>query len=126
LKFTFDVSKCDRIFDELLKVGNIKISHTMPPLDEIKRRAYCKFQNSYSHATNDCNVFRRQIQSVINEGRLMLHEMQVDKQPVNTKNWYRKGTDLWAEFGKEAPFGRKFSSKDSVKKLVVGSRAVCT
>jgi hypothetical protein len=51
---------------------------------------------------------------------------------VNTKNWYRKGTDLWAEFGKEAPFGRKFSSKDSVKILAVGSapsfgrRAVCT
>jgi hypothetical protein len=40
--------------------------------------------------------------------------------PVNTKNWYRKGTDLWAEFGKEAPFGRKFS-KDSVKMLAVGS-----
>jgi hypothetical protein len=38
---------------------------------------------------------------------------------------------LWAEFGKEAPFGRKFSSKDSVKILAVGSapsfdrRAVC-
>jgi hypothetical protein len=31
-------------------------------------------------------VFRRQIQSAINEGRFMLHEMQVDKQPfpVNT------------------------------------------
>jgi hypothetical protein len=26
-------------------------------------------------------VFRRQIQSAINEGRLMLHEMQVGKQP---------------------------------------------
>jgi hypothetical protein len=50
---------------------------------------------------------------------------------VNTKNWYKKGTDLWAEFGKEAPFGRKFSSKDSAKILAVGSapsfgrRAVC-
>jgi hypothetical protein len=31
-------------------------------------------------------VFRRQIQLAINEGRLMLHEMQVDKQhfPINT------------------------------------------
>jgi hypothetical protein len=58
LKFKFDVSKCDHIFDELLKLENIKISHTMPQLDEIKRRAYCKFHNSYSHATNDCNVFR--------------------------------------------------------------------
>jgi hypothetical protein len=61
LKFTFDVSKCDRIFDGLLKLENIKISHTMPPLDEIKWRAYCKFHNSYSHATNDCNVSRHQI-----------------------------------------------------------------
>jgi hypothetical protein len=26
---------------------------------------------------------------------------------VNTKNWYRKGTDLWADFGNEMPFGRK-------------------
>jgi hypothetical protein len=34
LKFTFDVSKCDRIFDELLKLGNIKISHSIHPLDE--------------------------------------------------------------------------------------------
>jgi hypothetical protein len=26
-KFTFSVSKCDKIFDELLKSGNIKLSH---------------------------------------------------------------------------------------------------
>jgi hypothetical protein len=26
---------------------------------------------------------------------------------VNTKNWYRKRTDLWAEFGNEMPFDRK-------------------
>jgi hypothetical protein len=57
IKYTFDVAKCDRIFDELLKAGEIKITHTIPPLDELKRRAYCKFHNSYSHATNDCNVF---------------------------------------------------------------------
>jgi hypothetical protein len=40
---------------------------------------------------------------------------------VNTKNWYRKETDLWAEFGKETSFGRKFSSKHSVKMPAVGS-----
>jgi hypothetical protein len=40
---------------------------------------------------------------------------------VNTKNWYRKETDLWAEFGKRAPFGRRFSSKHSVKMPAVGS-----
>jgi hypothetical protein len=40
---------------------------------------------------------------------------------VNTKNWSRKETDLWAEFVKETPFSRKFSSKHSVKMHAVGS-----
>jgi hypothetical protein len=78
VKFTFDVTKCDRIFDELLKLGKIKISHTLPPPDEIKKRAYCKFHCSFSHATNDCNSFRRQVHLTINEGHLVLHKMQVD------------------------------------------------
>ena len=68
VKYTFDVSKCDRIFDELAKLGNTKFSHTITSIDELKRRAYCKLHNTFSHATNDCNVLRRQIQSDINEG----------------------------------------------------------
>jgi hypothetical protein len=75
------MAKCDRIFDELLKLGKIKISHTLPPLSEIKKRAYCKFHHSYSHATNDCNSFRRQIQSAINKGHLVPRNMQVDQNP---------------------------------------------
>jgi hypothetical protein len=30
-------------------------------------------------------------------------------------------TDLWAEFGRKIPFGKRFSSKHSVKALAVGS-----
>ena len=81
MKFIFDVSKYDRIFDELLRLGHIKITHVIPPLEELKRRAYCKFHNSHSHATNDCNVFHRQVQSAMNEGRLIFLEMKVDKTP---------------------------------------------
>ena len=81
MKFTFDVSKCDRIFDELLRLGHLKITHVIPPLEELKRRAYCKFQNSSSHAINVCNVFHRQVQSAINEGRLIFPEMKIDKAP---------------------------------------------
>jgi hypothetical protein len=40
---------------------------------------------------------------------------------VNTKNWYRKETDLWAEFGRRAPFSRSFSSKHLVEASAVGS-----
>jgi hypothetical protein len=75
------VAKCDKIFDELFKSGKIKMSHTIPRIHQLKRRAYCKFHNSFSHATNDCNIFRWQIQSAINEGRLKFHEMQVDENP---------------------------------------------
>jgi hypothetical protein len=45
----------------------------------------------------------------------------IEGEYVNTKNWYRKETDLWTEFGKETPFSRKFSSKHSVKVPAVGS-----
>jgi hypothetical protein len=57
MKFTFNVGKCAKIFDELLTIGKIRLSHAMPLIDDLKKRAYCKWHNSYSHATNDCNVF---------------------------------------------------------------------
>jgi hypothetical protein len=40
---------------------------------------------------------------------------------VNTKNWYREETDLWAEFGRRAPFNKRFSSMHSVKASAVWS-----
>jgi hypothetical protein len=58
----------------------------MPPFDEIKQCAYCKYHHPYSYATNDCNVFCRKIQSAINEGRLVLLEKQGDNKhpfPIN-------------------------------------------
>jgi hypothetical protein len=81
VKFTFDVTKCDRIFDELAKLGKIKFSHTIPSTDELKRRAYCKLHNTFSQTTNDCNVLHRQIQSDTNEGRLVVTAMQIDQNP---------------------------------------------
>jgi hypothetical protein len=40
---------------------------------------------------------------------------------VNTKNWYREEIDLLAEFGRRAPFGKRFSSKLLVRTPTVGS-----
>jgi hypothetical protein len=73
----------------LLKSGNIKLTHNIPPLGELKRCAYCKFHNSFSHAINDYNVFRRQVQSAINEACLTFHEMQMNKAPfpINTMDF---------------------------------------
>jgi hypothetical protein len=81
MKFTFDVLKCDKIFDKLLNLRKIMLSHTIPPVEDSKRHACCKWHNSHSHATNYCNAFRQQIQSAINEGQLCLKQLQVDNDP---------------------------------------------
>jgi hypothetical protein len=75
--YTFDTAKCDRIFDYLLQEKQIKLpcGHVIPSLE---------WHNSYSHATNDCNVLHRQVQLAINEGRLKFVEslqMKLDKDP---------------------------------------------
>jgi hypothetical protein len=45
----------------------------------------------------------------------------IEEAYVNTKNWHREETDVWAEFGRRAPFARRFSSKYSVEAYAVGS-----
>jgi hypothetical protein len=82
--YTFNVAKCDRIFDYLLQEKKIKLpsGHVIPSPEHLKKHAYCKWNNFYSHATNDCNIFRQQVQSAINEGRLKFKEspqMKLDK-----------------------------------------------
>jgi hypothetical protein len=81
--FTFNIAKCDKIFDELLEHDNIKLSHIIPPVEELKWSIYCKWHGSFLRNTNDCVVFRRQIQSTINEGRLRFQkEVKIDRPPV--------------------------------------------
>jgi hypothetical protein len=63
-------------------------NHFMPSQEQLKKHAYYKWHNSYSHATNDYNIFRRQVQSAINERQLKFAEsqqMKLDKDsfPVN-------------------------------------------
>ena len=58
--------------------------HVIPSPGELSKRSYCKYHNAFSHSTNDCNVFRRQVQSAINEGRLTFAEdakMKLDSDP---------------------------------------------
>ena len=86
VKFTFDVSKCDKKFDMLLQGKQIRLrgGHVFPSPEELRRKAYYKWHNSFSHATNDCNVFRRQVQSAINDGRLTFTDgdkMKLDTDP---------------------------------------------
>jgi hypothetical protein len=86
MRYTFNVANCDRIFDYLLQEKQIKLlsGHVIPSLEQLKKHVYCKWHSSYSHATNDCNVFHRLVQSAINEGRLKFAkspQMKLDKNP---------------------------------------------
>ena len=57
MKYTFDVSKCDKLFDLLLqnKVIRLQGGHVIPAPEQLGNKKYCKWHNSYSHKTNDCN-----------------------------------------------------------------------
>jgi len=82
--FDFDTSKADKIFDYLLKQGQIKVLHEkMLSPEEIKGKKYCKVHNSTTHSTNECNVFRKQIQKAIEAGKLVFDtgKMKVDQNP---------------------------------------------
>jgi hypothetical protein len=93
IKYAFDVSKCDRLFDELVKRGVIRLTegHIIPSADQLAKKKYCKWHDSYSHTTNECNYFRRQVQSTLNDGRLTLGEgskmkLDVDPFPMGMEN----------------------------------------
>jgi hypothetical protein len=59
MRYTFDVTKCDHLFDLLLWGGIIRLTegHVKPNADILAKKTYCKWHNSYTHTTNDCNYF---------------------------------------------------------------------
>jgi hypothetical protein len=56
--------------------------HKFPTAQELQGRPYCKWHHLFTHTTNDCKELRRQIQSAIEQGRLILGQfaMKVDTQ----------------------------------------------
>ncbi|KAI5335379.1 hypothetical protein L3X38_025512 [Prunus dulcis] len=83
---TFDISKAEQIFNQLLKEKIIKLSndHDVPSANEIRNKTYCKFHNVWSHTTNNCLVFRNALQDLIDRKILKFPEkatMGVDQNP---------------------------------------------
>lgn len=92
-RYDFDINKNDKIFDLLLQEKHIQlpVGHVLPSAEELKRR-FCKWHNTGSHHTNECKVFRQQIQSAIEQGRMKFDDgkkpMKIDGHPflVNMVN----------------------------------------
>jgi hypothetical protein len=80
--FDFDESKVEQIFDLLLREKQLKLpeGHKFPTSQELQGRPYCKWHHLFTHTTNDCKKLHRQIQSAIEQGRLILGQftMKID------------------------------------------------
>jgi hypothetical protein len=76
IRYTFDISNCDKIFDILVLEKRIRIcaDRVISSSKELGKCAYCKWHDSFSHNTCDCNVFHRQLQLAIYEGRLKFRD----------------------------------------------------
>ncbi|KAM1731800.1 hypothetical protein ACFX11_017639 [Malus domestica] len=86
--YTFDITKADAIFDQLLSARIIKLrpGYNIPKAEELKGKVYCKYHNSSKHTTNNCVVFRDNVQSWIDNGKLKFpkKKMSVDTDPFPT------------------------------------------
>jgi len=62
----------------------------IPSAEELKKMKYCKWRNATSHSTNECKVFRQQLQSAIESGRIKFDNskaqkpMKIDQHPFAT------------------------------------------
>jgi hypothetical protein len=88
--FDFDVSKVEQIFDLLLKEKQLKLPEgcKFPTAQELQGRPYCKWHHSFMHNTSGCKDLRRQIQSAIEQGQLILGQnaMKIVTQPFPSVN----------------------------------------
>jgi hypothetical protein len=82
--YDFDMTKVDKLFEFLVKEGQIKLpeGHSMLRPDEVKEKRYCGFHDRNSHSINECRVFRMRIQNAIQEGHLKFdNKMKLDANP---------------------------------------------
>ena len=91
--YSFDVTKCDEIFDFLVKDGQMIVlpGEKMPPLDQRKKRSFCKYQAFLGHKTSQCFIFRDLVQGAIKDGRLKFADkppMKIDAKPLQEDAHY--------------------------------------
>lgn len=63
--YTFDIIKCDKIFDLLVADGRIVVpkGDKVPPLEQIKKKYFCKFHNFLGHKTSQYVLFKDLVQN---------------------------------------------------------------
>ncbi|XP_050883426.1 uncharacterized protein LOC127086673 [Lathyrus oleraceus] len=92
--YTFDITKCDEIFNLLVTDGKIIVPSGLktPSLEKRKKRGFCKYHNFLGHKTSQCVLFKDLVHKALKEGRLQFGEkpkalMQVDDDPLQTRSY---------------------------------------
>lgn len=87
--YTFDVIKCDEIFDLRVKDGQMIVppGAKLPSLEQRKKRGFFKYHSFLGHKTCQCFLFRDLVQNAIQEGRLKFgdktqSQMKIDSDPL--------------------------------------------
>ncbi|XP_050916120.1 uncharacterized protein LOC127131233 [Lathyrus oleraceus] len=91
--YTFDVTKCDEIFDLLVKDAHMIVPSgaKVPPLEQRNKRGFCKYHGFLGHKTSQCFLLRDFVQNAIQEGRLKFgdktrSQMKIDSDPLQVAN----------------------------------------
>ena len=69
----------------------------VPPLDQRKKRGFCKYHNFLGHKTSQCFLFRNLVQDAIEEGRLKFADktpMTVDSNPLQAEAYYAEPSEV--------------------------------
>ena len=118
--YTFDVTKCDEIFDLLIANGQVAVPNGLkiPQLEQRKKRGFCKYHNFLGHKTSHCVLFRDLVQRGLNEGILKFGDktkpqMHVDVDPLK---------DVDAMYAEVASCNVVEAIADVVEKLHVESK----
>jgi hypothetical protein len=102
--------------------------HVVPSADQLAKRKYCKWHDSYSHTTNECNYFHRQVQSVLNDGRLTLGDsgkmkLYVDPFLVTVADLEGKKVLVWTDKA-ETTMGKQVVVSDELRNHMIKSKSL--
>lgn len=98
--YTFNVTKCDEIFDLLVADGKIIVPNgaKVPPLKQRKKKCFCKFHNFLSHKTSQCVLFRNLVQNSPMDGMVKFADKQKQRPQedveINVEALFFKSVDI--------------------------------
>lgn len=74
--YSFDLSKSDGIFDEVIERKAFRLGPTqkMPKAEELRGNKDCKLHDSYSYSTNNCVQFKDIVKDMIVKGDITLEK----------------------------------------------------